>query len=793
MPMYPNAMKRLRDLLRGGAMFGPASILSASTRAAILTLGSLQNTTSWTSCRRVHRTNVAGSNIRLHYAAGFVSSSGNSSDLIGTAPVTYRAAVITGLSGTGLDQSGGTLTQCTFFDMLNDTAFVSAGGTVSGDGKKVTIPAGKTAYTDKVPVTLAAGARWAEQVEIGFVNGSSVGNDTLITAAGDYSASSASDPGGAIIYSKNSASFNQGAGSISGCFAASIDGAPGAKAVLVHGDSIFWGTAGTGATMEPPNNDGVRSGVLRALADLGYSVFAAPVPSSQIGNLYSTPANRPFRQRISEIGTIGAVLSNLGTNDRATGGPWSNVSTGFQWWWDWIHTLTGGARFIQATLSPRTISTDGYITEANQTDQLGGAHWCVTTLNPSLRQQNFTALGSGTSKPDGFYDFALSIEATAKPRVFKPGATIDGLHPSATPGGHKSVYDDAIVNLPNIIGFHPATGAPTPIIYTPEVSIIAGAAQIEGSSGSKAFPFTISCYPAPATDLIVNLQFDQGSTDAADFVGGVLPSIASATVLAGQNSVTINIMVAGDTSNEADEPFGLTLLAGTGYRLAPTSTSTTVIQNDDALGGIVFQSDFTGTNGTLLTDAPNYMTLSALGNAPSSADQVNYQINGNNAFATARWNISNYNYGHLVRDAASANHSVTFNRVNSIWDFLPVVGEVDGNNFLYFSSIISGGVQGFQIGKMQGGVPTAGIVNTYWWVPAAATKLEVRLNAGQITVFADDVQYVNQPFSSTPTPQTGTASVAVPGTVSFSGGTKAGFYNFAAANGRADNLVIKQL
>jgi len=767
------------------------SILSASTRAAILTLGAVQATTGWLSYRCGHRTNVAGSNMRLHYAAGFVSSAGNSSDLIGTQPVTIRAAVIINPTGTGLDQTGGTLIQCTFFDMLSDSSFT---GTVSGDGKKVTIPAGKTAYTDKVAATLTAGSRWLEQVEIGYVNGTSVGNDSIVTTAGDYGVTSATDPAGASIYSKNPAGMNQGGGTVSGAFAVTIEGAPGAKAVLVHGDSILWGTAGSGATMEPVNADGVRSGLLRALADLGYSVFAAPVPSSQLYNLATVAANQPFRKRISEIGTIGATISNLGTNDRATGGPWSNVSSNFQWFWDWIKTLTGGARFIQCTLSPRTTSTDGYITEANQTDQLGGSHWCVTTLNPSLRQQNFGALGSGTQKPDGFYDFALALEATAKPRVFKPNLTVDGLHPSQSPGGHKAVYDDAIANLPNIIGFHPATGAPTPIVYTPEISITASAAQIEGNSGVKAFPFTVYAYPAPATDLAVNLQFNQGSTDAADFQGGALPTVNSATILAGQNTATVNIMVAGDTTAESDEPFGLTVLTGAGYRLAPASVATTVIQNDDANGGIVFQSDFTGTTGTLLTDAPNYMSLSALNNAPTFADQTNYQIDGNNAYAASRWSLTGYNYGHVVRDAAAANHSVKFDLVNSLWDFLPVFGEVDGNNFLFMQVLYgSNSNPGFSLCKMQGGVVTNLIVNTYWYVPAATVSLEIQFSGNAIKVFADGVQYVNQPFAATPTPQTGTTSVAVPGTVNFSGGTKAGFYAQAASAGKADNLLIKQI
>jgi hypothetical protein len=69
--------------------------------------------------------------------------------------------------------------------------------------------------------------------------------------------------------------------------------------------------------------------------------------------------------------------------------------------------------------------------------------------------------------------------------------------------------------------------------------------------------------------------------NAADFVGGVLPS-GTLTFLATETSKTVTVEVAGDTALEADEGFQLALSSPTGAAITGASLGA-VIQSDDSL------------------------------------------------------------------------------------------------------------------------------------------------------------------------------------------------------------------
>ena len=75
--------------------------------------------------------------------------------------------------------------------------------------------------------------------------------------------------------------------------------------------------------------------------------------------------------------------------------------------------------------------------------------------------------------------------------------------------------------------------------------------------------------------------------NAADFNGGVLPS---GSVHFAPNSATsqpITILVKGDTTNEPDETFAVTLsnATGTGVSLGDSIAATGTIVNDDNVAG----------------------------------------------------------------------------------------------------------------------------------------------------------------------------------------------------------------
>ncbi|WP_156680074.1 hypothetical protein [Sphingomonas profundi] len=115
----------------------------------------------------------------------------------------------------------------------------------------------------------------------------------------------------------------------------------------------------------------------------------------------------------------------------------------------------------------------------------------------------------------------------------------------------------------------------------PTVTLSLSVSQAEGNSGPKLFTFTVTAsQAAPAGGLVVPVAFSTGSTNAADYTGGTLPSLTSVTIAAGQTSADIVISVNGDTDVESDESFGLTISAPAGYTLLNASATGTIVNDD---------------------------------------------------------------------------------------------------------------------------------------------------------------------------------------------------------------------
>jgi hypothetical protein len=103
----------------------------------------------------------------------------------------------------------------------------------------------------------------------------------------------------------------------------------------------------------------------------------------------------------------------------------------------------------------------------------------------------------------------------------------------------------------------------------------------EGDSGTKTFTYYIDASEAPTSNLVVPLTFQAGGTDASDYPGGTLPSVTSATILAGQTSVRVDIVTSGDTTVEGNETFNLLLSTPTGWTVGAFTSASGVILNDD--------------------------------------------------------------------------------------------------------------------------------------------------------------------------------------------------------------------
>jgi hypothetical protein len=149
-----------------------------------------------------------------------------------------------------------------------------------------------------------------------------------------------------------------------------------------------------------------------------------------------------------------------------------------------------------------------------------------------------------------------------------------------------TLSDDSI-NFRGLAVFRRAVEPVMPILSIQS----AQTAKAEGDSGSTPFVFTVNLDTANAAATTVGWSiYPYSNANAADFVGGVLPS-GTLTITAGQTSQTLTVNVQGDTLGEPDEAFYVQLAnpsanATVGYGFAYTS-----ISDDDTTRLIVTPAD----------------------------------------------------------------------------------------------------------------------------------------------------------------------------------------------------------
>jgi hypothetical protein len=119
------------------------------------------------------------------------------------------------------------------------------------------------------------------------------------------------------------------------------------------------------------------------------------------------------------------------------------------------------------------------------------------------------------------------------------------------------------------------------------------ATQAEGNTGTRAFTFLVTRTEDTGVSSAQWNVAGSGAnpTNAADFVGATAGTVSFA---AGVTSRPITIQVKGDTTQERNETFALTLTAPTGATLG-TATAIGTINNDDLIG--------TAANNTLMGSA----------------------------------------------------------------------------------------------------------------------------------------------------------------------------------------------
>jgi len=138
-------------------------------------------------------------------------------------------------------------------------------------------------------------------------------------------------------------------------------------------------------------------------------------------------------------------------------------------------------------------------------------------------------------------------------------------------------FDPGLLTADDLIFSAPAASA--------TVSVAAAVPYVvEGRAGAVDVVFTITrSGDLSRADSIAWSVAGHGTTpaDAADFVGGVLPS-GRVTFLAGESSRSVTVQVAGDSDVEQDEAFAVTLSGAYSGLAIGTGTASVIVADDDS-------------------------------------------------------------------------------------------------------------------------------------------------------------------------------------------------------------------
>jgi predicted extracellular nuclease len=134
---------------------------------------------------------------------------------------------------------------------------------------------------------------------------------------------------------------------------------------------------------------------------------------------------------------------------------------------------------------------------------------------------------------------------------------------------------------------------------TTELSVAAPADIIEGNSGSVAQEFTVSLGFALAADVVFTATTADGTATAgADYTA---LSAAQFTITAGQTSVVVPVQVLGDTIDEPNETYTLTIASSSPGVTLGTATATATILDDDLPVSEIFEIQGNGVCSPFVT------------------------------------------------------------------------------------------------------------------------------------------------------------------------------------------------
>ncbi|AYD00906.1 SGNH/GDSL hydrolase family protein [Neorhizobium sp. NCHU2750] len=266
--------------------------------------------------------------------------------------------------------------------------------------------------SDPINLTIPKGAEfWERTVNLNASVGSFPCQELPASsqALGVPDGNSASDLGNSGTISATSAITTFGASVIIGDVAA-----PAAKSFVILGDSIAFGEGDITSV-------GAKRGsgwIARALDNYGHAYLKITKPGQQVTEFVSTIS---YPTAFLALINFSDVISEHGINDLRLGRTQAQILADHQS----IYSMVSGKRIAQTTMTPRSSSTDGYATVANQTGRTDGTMASIVPLNAAIR-----------AKPANVNRIIEAADAAASARdslvwASPPVPTADGTHPNS--------------------------------------------------------------------------------------------------------------------------------------------------------------------------------------------------------------------------------------------------------------------------------------------------------------------------------------------------------------------------
>ncbi len=258
------------------------------------------------------------------------------------------------------------------------------------------------------------------------------------------------------------------------------------------------------------------------------------------------------------------------------------------------------------------------------------------TFTVSLSAPSGKAITVDATTADGTATAASGDYASkTQTLTFAPGETQKTFTVDVNGDTTNEANETFLVNLSNPTNVTIGTGQGTGTIVDDDTLTwsIGNQSISEGDSGTKNMTFTVNLNRASGTSQTIHYATSDGTASAGpDYTA----TSGTLTIPAGQTSGTINVPIVGDTVDETDETFTVTLSSQSEGNIA-TATATGTILDDD--GPTISVGDLTEPEGDSGThDALVPVTLSA----PSVQDvSVDYQTVAGTATAGADYdNVS---------------------------------------------------------------------------------------------------------------------------------------------------------